>query len=418
MPRLANVVLGHRGPSLAEEEAELDAFEESELLAPPKPSKPRPDPASTPCGGTLLRGAVFALLALLLVSIGLLFLGSSSWPGHRSRSGLWRRPPSHQGKRGAILPLPIGGIERNKGSEEQRSNGTRGQSHPPSSVSPGSPPPSPPFHPDEALVSTPSPLSPLLTPESPPLPPSPPFQDVVLLVSLFHPTGPQMTNPHFRELFAATGVNLQNPHFSEVHVLFESPSPMCAALPGLLRKHVPDLKSGDLSKLRCVDIQKRPTYADLFGYANENLTQKVVALANTDIVFDETIGLVDGPELSNGNGAFVLGVHIPKRQGLYRKVFGRECDRTSSVEPTSHCYMGKVDGEPHESMGSSWDVFVFASPMPRPKMGRGVAGLDIFTSAMHAENAAAYAMQVSLSPFPDPLSFSFPFATLVPFPFP
>ena len=128
--------------------------------------------------------------------------------------------------------------------------------------------------------------------------PSSAYQHVLLLVSLFFPDG---KNDHFAELFAAVGVNLQNPHFSEVHVLFELSStsllehgsPACARLPELLQKAVADLTSEDLSKLRCVPVQRRPTYADFFNYANNKLRRQVVALANADVVFDESIGPMD-----------------------------------------------------------------------------------------------------------------------------
>jgi len=233
------------------------------------------------------------------------------------------------------------------------------------------------------------------TPPPPPSSPSSPSSPntVVLLVTLFHPGKDGGKNAHIGELFAATGVNLQNPHFSEVHVLFEHPSPMCSTLPDLLRGTVPDLTVEDLAKLTCVDTRKRPTYADLFAYANGSLKWKVVALANTDIVFDETIGLVDGPELLRSGQALVLGVKLPKHRGLYKKVFGHECDTRSAAHPVARCYLGEVDGE-GASVGMSWDVFVFASPMPPPKKGRGVKGLDFFTSVMHAENAVGYALEV------------------------
>jgi hypothetical protein len=47
-----------------------------------------------------------------------------------------------------------------------------------------------------------------------------------------------------------------------------------------------------LAKVDVVNIDRRQTYRDLFGYANEHLSGKIVVVSNTDILFDNSVSRV------------------------------------------------------------------------------------------------------------------------------
>ncbi|MCU1501638.1 MAG: hypothetical protein JWM12_992, partial [Ilumatobacteraceae bacterium] len=83
--------------------------------------------------------------------------------------------------------------------------------------------------------------------------------------------------------------NAANPRLAEVHVLLEDDS---SAAEVLAQVH-----PQDRAKVRVVEHRRRLTYADLFAYANAQLRDETVVIANADVFFDDTLGLLDGHDL-------------------------------------------------------------------------------------------------------------------------
>jgi hypothetical protein len=67
--------------------------------------------------------------------------------------------------------------------------------------------------------------------------------------------------------------NLENEHIEKIYVFISDDSKL-------------NFKS---DKLEIVQIDKRPTYKDLFEFCNENLKDQICIISNADIIFDDTI---------------------------------------------------------------------------------------------------------------------------------
>lgn len=52
-------------------------------------------------------------------------------------------------------------------------------------------------------------------------------------------------------------------------------------------------------KIEIIEREERPTYKDLFEFCNNTLKNQVCIIANLDIIFDETLSLVDSKKLKN-----------------------------------------------------------------------------------------------------------------------
>mmetsp|Transcript_60325 Transcript_60325/g.187183 ORF Transcript_60325/g.187183 Transcript_60325/m.187183 type:complete len:453 (+) Transcript_60325:108-1466(+) len=235
--------------------------------------------------------------------------------------------------------------------------------------------------------------------------------NLTLLTSLFLPRSD--TNAHSRELFAALAVNLWNPYIGEVRLLMETPeqggwgqplspgaceglqlrarlqclvqrSPgqkTCDEVPALLADATGE-QATMMSKLSCVPVPRQPTYADFFRYAITALAQRNVLLANTDVVFDESLGLIEPGPLESGAIGHVLSVTPPPYASQYSKVLGRDCDSFP------RCTIGEFNG--WSLGGSSWDAFVLHPPFPR---GMDLERLEHTMNLMGAENHAAYQLE-------------------------
>lgn len=198
----------------------------------------------------------------------------------------------------------------------------------------------------------------------------------VLLTSLFELNSSEI-HAHKKELLAAVGANLLNPFLVEVHILMESTSPdSCRRLPVIIAQVFAEAVSG-LAKLRCTRVAKQPTYADFFIFAGQRLAEQLVIVSNTDVVFDDTLGLVDHEHLQSGVHAYVLSVSPPLHGGLYRRAMRRECDSAQ------RCTIGRFDG--WQAGGTSWDSYLFKAPMPAAV---NMAHLDFTMNRNHAENHA------------------------------
>jgi hypothetical protein len=122
-------------------------------------------------------------------------------------------------------------------------------------------------------------------------------------------------------------------------------------------------------------------------YANTSLAGRLVLLANSDIVFDETLRRIAPEGILNGEIAFVMSVSQPPLNGRYKEIFGTDC------HPTSKCAVGLWQGAPKwKSAGWSWDAYVFASPLPRKFDPFQV---NVVMNMMGAEYIAAYQFEAS-----------------------
>mmetsp|Transcript_42556 Transcript_42556/g.131801 ORF Transcript_42556/g.131801 Transcript_42556/m.131801 type:complete len:435 (-) Transcript_42556:60-1364(-) len=216
-----------------------------------------------------------------------------------------------------------------------------------------------------------------------------------LLTSAFLPEK-KIENPHSEELFAALGENLQNPEIGEVHVLMESTACNNTAglicgdwsehLRALIRDFSPDVNDVDMEKLRCVPAPggKQPTYRTFFEYAMTAMAGKFVVLANTDVVFDETLGLVDKEHLARGENGMVLSISAAPNKGRYASVFHTECH--ASPKCTLWNFRGWNNG------GNSWDAYLFQS-VPEVLSRMNLTHIDIFMNLGGAEKRAGYQLE-------------------------
>jgi hypothetical protein len=217
---------------------------------------------------------------------------------------------------------------------------------------------------------------------------------MALLVSAFLP--PPNPNAHIQEIFAAINTNFLNRFLVEVHILTESD---CIELEHELIQHantMPDeheiIRQID-QKLTCARTRdrKQPTYADFFRYANETLSGKVVLFSNADVVFDDSLGLVEPGPLKRHEHGYILSVSPPPHDGVYKRVFHRECDNTP------RCVVGNWQGGGSWGQtyaGCSWDGYIFSPPLSS-KMN--LSHIDVIMNMNGAENLAGYQLEVGAS---------------------
>lgn len=204
--------------------------------------------------------------------------------------------------------------------------------------------------------------------------------NLTLLTSFFY----NADHAHWAELAGALHVNVHNPFFGKVHILMESPTGReCDELQSKISEALNGAEwSADAEKrLTCVPVSAQPTYGDFFDYANSALAGKVVVLANTDVAFDDTLGLIDSEAFDTGGVGYVLSVQPPPYSGDYSRLYGTECDSDT------RCTIGGVDG--WRWGGNSWDVYVFHSPLQSMESKY----LDHFMNNRGGENRAAYQLE-------------------------
>jgi hypothetical protein len=207
------------------------------------------------------------------------------------------------------------------------------------------------------------------------------FRQITLLTSLF--LRDEATSAHYDELMGALTVNMHNPHISNIHVLMEAQSfgdSGCEELHTVLKQAS---KSGSC-KVVCAPVRKQPTYYDFFTYANTTLRNTHVLLANTDIVFDASLSLINLTTLATGTMGYVFSVMPPPYGGEYHKLFGNEC------HASPRCTTGMFDGW-NGVGGTSWDAYLFHSPLPAMDSSH----LDHFMNTIGGENRAGYQLEVT-----------------------
>jgi hypothetical protein len=216
---------------------------------------------------------------------------------------------------------------------------------------------------------------------------------MVLLTSVFVPPPGESFNQHIEEVVAAVNTNFRSEFLVEVHILTEND---CYEIVRLLKQsaeRMPDsqeiMRKMD-EKLTCKSTgdRKQPSYADFFRYANETLLNRVVLFSNADVVFDETLGLIDLAAVRRQEYGYVLSVRSPPHGGEYLRVFHRECDNTN------RCAVGSWQGGGSWGQkygGCSWDSYIFAPPLSS-KMD--LPHVNIIMNLNAAEYLAGYQLEV------------------------
>jgi hypothetical protein len=134
-------------------------------------------------------------------------------------------------------------------------------------------------------------------------------------------------------------------------------------------------------KVVCTSVNQQPTYYDFFVYANRELKNTHVLLANTDIVFDDSLGLIDLEAIATGAMGFAFSVVSPPYAGDYKKTFGSECTAIP------RCAVGDYAGF---AGGMSWDAYLFYSPTRSMDQSH----LNHVMNTMGGENRAGYQLEV------------------------
>jgi len=118
------------------------------------------------------------------------------------------------------------------------------------------------------------------------------------------------------------------------------------------------------------------------------LKWKIVILSNADVVFDDSLSLVDSKRLLTGGIGYVLSVKPPPENTQYEEVFGTECRNTP------RCVVGAWDGGEWGQMsgGGSWDTYIFAPPLANTL---NFTHLDLVMNIEGAENRAAFELEIN-----------------------
>jgi hypothetical protein len=113
----------------------------------------------------------------------------------------------------------------------------------------------------------------------------------ILLTTLHHEKHPQRRD----EFAACIEKNLQNPLIEKVIIFFEDTAPNLQ----VFDKFSTTLKNATHPKLQIIDIKSRPAFSDLIDYANLNLPDQKILLANADIFYDSSLKKMTSSYLTN-----------------------------------------------------------------------------------------------------------------------
>ena len=197
-----------------------------------------------------------------------------------------------------------------------------------------------------------------------------------LIVSFF-----ASEHPHTPEVAAAIRANLANPLISRVLLLLERMK--CAEARMTLA--TVEATGGNAGKIACVTVSHQPTYADFFEMAHRlpplpatptasggrrRASRQLVIVSNADVVFDESLGNINGQELRQRKKIAVMGVtaHLAD-SGRYSRSLGRPVD-AACPSITERC---DLNPQMLRGYGSSWDVYAFGAPL----WGQGPGATDL-----------------------------------------
>jgi len=192
--------------------------------------------------------------------------------------------------------------------------------------------------------------------------------------------GRRQDHPHVREMLAAFQANLRNRYVTSVHVLLETPGRpggLCAALPAAIQSVTGmGVSPSEFGKITCRVWSRQPTYADLFRYANSNMSRTGnIVLANADVVFDETLRRMK--QLQPGSQGHLISVRPPQYAGDFKAIWHTPCTTV----------LNKCSRETH-----SWDAYAFSLPLSPQLLG---ADLAFTMNILAADHRAAFALSDS-----------------------
>lgn len=223
-----------------------------------------------------------------------------------------------------------------------------------------------------------------------------PESGYTLLVSFFATKNPP---DHYSELLGALRANIANPVLTEVAVLYEPLDGMgCADLAVTLRSRTffgTDKGMDTLQKkLRCIPwVSGQPTYKTMFQYASEQpdgyFRGATVVVANTDIVFDESLANLPPVEQE----AYVLSVNHKPDPAIYEAATGTSLCDTPTTQDNRCPWPGWKKANTR-----SWDAFVLRPPLPERFSDAAAANgapLDVFMNMVGGENRAKCGLEAA-----------------------
>ena len=139
------------------------------------------------------------------------------------------------------------------------------------------------------------------------------MKPIVLLLGIY--VDPVETR--MNELLESLERNIANEDINEIHVFVEEDSRDISQKLILYSERFSEKYSKLLKheKVIAVERGKRTFFSEYFDYANKNLIDKVVVIANSDIYFDHTIGLLKDADLE---GVFIC---LAKYEGIPPKLW-------------------------------------------------------------------------------------------------
>ena len=204
--------------------------------------------------------------------------------------------------------------------------------------------------------------------------------EIVLVTSLW--ADPSKGESHRKEILAAISLNAKNPSLATVFIVLDGSSPEhnCATLSIALEEQHEILASA----ISCLDREQgQPSYFDMFSYT-QRFVGKVVILANADMTFDDTVGIVsdlrdDTILVIATRGALPAGTGSPQPSFVVHN---------RSADVPFMCF-------PPPKKRWSWDAFIFR---PESLSLDDILFKDVSTgyhfkmNEIFAENAALHAI--------------------------
>lgn len=170
--------------------------------------------------------------------------------------------------------------------------------------------------------------------------------------------------PHRNEELAVLGINAKSPHVGEVRVLMEGGDTAS------LRERVArasnstwyPVKAAHLAKINAHVVDRKPGFADLFRYASRALPNRLVAVANADVVL-RNLDLLD-PDAFDASPPLALVLSTTRPFALY---LNSQCKALQAQSPhvmrqyARHFLLDTC--EEWENRGWTWSVEIFRSPI-------------------------------------------------------
>jgi len=165
--------------------------------------------------------------------------------------------------------------------------------------------------------------------------------------------------------------NIKNPLIDKIHIFLEPKANIPIDDPKIVYVEIQkiphkDIKFSHTNKSYSIrSDQYRLRFSDCFKYARENLLGQNCILSNADIVFDDSLGVIDGVDLKNTMLCLTRWDHVSRRAGQGPR--SRDIKGDGSLE-----FYDRADSQ---------DSWIFTSPMSKKVEEEtdfffGIAGCD------------------------------------------